>query len=136
MAATNKTQAETADVSAYLAALEPASRRADGEALCALYTRVTGAEPVMWGPSMIGFGRDRYQTPAGREGEIFRVGFAPRKPALVLYGLRAGPDAEAALTRLGPHTTGKGCVYIKRLAAVDTGVLEAMVRAAWDAGAA
>lgn len=136
MAAANKTQAETTDVAAYLAALEPPARRDDGEALCALFARVTGAPPTMWGPSMIGFGRDRYRTPAGREGEMFRVGFAPRKPSLVLYGLLGAPGAEAALGRLGPHSTGKGCLYVKRLAAVDAGVLEAMVRAGWDAGPA
>ena len=136
MAAANKTQAEATDVAGYLATLEPEARRADGEALCALMARVTGASPAMWGPSMIGFGRDRYRTPAGREGEMFRVGFAPRKPELVVYNLLGAPGAADALARLGPHKTGKGCLYVKRLAAIDSGVLEGMIRAAWDAGPA
>lgn len=130
----NKTKAETADPLAWLATLDPPARRDDGEMLCALMARVTGAPPTMWGPSMIGFGRRTYRTPAGREGEIFRVGFAPRKPSQVLYGLLGQPGAAEALARLGPHTTGKGCLYIKRLAKVDAAVLEEMVRAAWEDG--
>ncbi len=88
---------------------------------------VTGATPVMWGPSMIGFGTYSYRYPSGRTGEFFRVGFSPRKSALSLYGLKDDEGAEAMLVDLGPHTTGAGCVYAKNLDALDESVLRALV---------
>ena len=126
----NKTQATAASVSDYLAGLEPASRRADAEALCALMGKVSGAQARLWGPSIIGFGVRHYQTDAGRKGEILKIGFAPRKPEFVLYGLGASANAEA-LVPLGKFTTGKGCVYIKRLTDIDLTVLTRLLERAW-----
>jgi hypothetical protein len=78
----------------------------------------------MWGPSIIGFGSHHYIYESGREGDAPILGFSPRKAALVLYGaLRAG-DADARLAKLGKHTTGKGCLYIKKLADVDEKALK------------
>jgi hypothetical protein len=94
--------------------------------------RVTGAPATMWGPSMVGFGTQPYTNTTGTN-DWFVVGFAPRKNALTLYGIHDGygpPDP--ALADLGPHTTGKGCLYIKRLSDVDRDMLERMVRHAWE----
>jgi len=77
----------------------------------------------MWGPSIIGFGSYHYTYDSGREGDMPVVAFSPRKAATVLYGLS---DAEALLPKLGKHTRGKGCLYIKKLADVDQKVLETM----------
>ena len=93
-----------------------ARRRDDARVVLDLMREVTGAEPVVWGPSMIGFGRQPYTTADGKEHEWFAVGLAPRKAALTLYGLTYYGSNEDLLERLGPHTTGKGCVYVKRSA--------------------
>jgi hypothetical protein len=93
--------------------------------------RVTGERPVMWGPSMVGYGSCHYRYATGREGDWFVVGFSPRKASMTLYGLQH-PDAAPLLARLGPHKLGAGCVYVGRLGKVDLGVLEQLVRAAWE----
>jgi hypothetical protein len=81
----------------------------------------------MWGPSIIGFGKYHYKYESGREGDTVLVGFSPRKPAFVLYGVTGFKGADALLTKLGKHTTGKGCLYIKKLADVDLKVLEQLI---------
>ena len=124
----NVTVPNAQDPAEFLARVEPAKRKREGEQLLALMVEVTGATPLMWGPSMIGFGTYAYCYPSGRKGEFFRVGFSPRKSALSLYGLKDDERAEAMLADLGPHTTGAGCVYVKNLDAVDEAVLRALVR--------
>ena len=106
-------------------------RRDDARDVLDLMREVTGVEPVVWGSSMIGFGRQPYTTADGKEHEWFAVGLAPRKAALTLYGLTAYGSNEDLLERLGPHTTGKGCVYVKRVADLDRTVLTEMVDRAW-----
>jgi hypothetical protein len=86
----------------------------------------TGEKPKMWGPSIIGFGSYHYKYDSGREGDMPIIGFSPRKPATVLY-LTASRDSAALLAKLGKHSGGKGCLYIKKLADVDQKVLEAMI---------
>jgi hypothetical protein len=86
--------------------------------------RLSGEPARMWGPSIIGFGRYRYRYDSGREGEMCRIGFSPRKAELVFY---LGGLEDADLAALGPHRRGKGCLYIKRLAGVDMDVLEALI---------
>ncbi len=108
-------------------------RREDARAALELIRTATGADPVVWGPSMIGFGRQPYTTADGKEREWFAVGLAPRKASLTFYGLTFYGSNEDLLERLGPHTTGKGCVYVKRLDAVDTAVLTELVERAWEA---
>jgi hypothetical protein len=122
----NKTRPTAVSVTDFLAAVEPEARRADAQALCEIMGRLSGEPAVMWGPTIIGFGSKHYRYESGREGVVPAAGFAPRKPALVLY-LGLGPRREDFLARLGRHATGKGCIYVKRLADVDTGVLEAMI---------
>jgi hypothetical protein len=128
--AENKTKATHSSTADYLAGIDDA-RRADAEALCSIMARVTGEPATMWGPSIVGFGVNRYKYDSGREGEICKIGFSPRKAALTLYGM--GIDRNAAIVaRLGKHTTGKGCLYVKRLSDVDAAVLEELIAAAWS----
>ena len=94
--------------------------------IAALMARVTGEEPRAWG-KIIGFGRYRYRYGSGREGETFRVGFAPRAGSLVLYLPGDGPERARLAAALGDLKTGAGCVYVKRLADVDAAALEALV---------
>jgi hypothetical protein len=119
------------DVRAYLDTVPDERRRTDAIAALELIHDVTGAEPVMWGSSMIGFGTQRYTTADGKEREWFAVGLAPRKAALTLYGLTYDESHQPLLDRLGPHTTGKGCLYVKRLDALDRDVLAELVGVSW-----
>jgi uncharacterized protein DUF1801 len=122
--ADNKTKPTKLSVSAFIDAITDQSRRADAKALVKLLHKAAGEKPKMWGPSIIGFGSHHYTYDSGREGDMPVVAFSPRKAATVLYGLS---DAEALLPKLGKHTRGKGCVYIKKLADVDQKVLEGMI---------
>jgi len=126
----NKTKATGVNPSDFVAAVEPEKKRADAQTLLAFFNRVTGLEPMMWGPSMIGYGRYHYKYETGREGEFFLTGFSPRKANLSIYvmpGYRYG-EMEDLLARLGKHKLGKSCLYINKLADVDMDVLEQIVR--------
>jgi len=133
--AENKTKATAADAQAFLAAIENPQRRADGQALATIMTRISGEPPVMWGPSIVGFGRHRYKYESGREGEICSIGFSPRKAALVLYLSCDLDSSQALLDRLGKHERGRGCLYVKKLGDVDAEILEEMIATAWAARA-
>lgn len=126
-----KTLPHDGDVDAFVAQVPDDRRRADTEEVLELMRRVSGHEPRMWGPSMVGFGRQPYRTADGKERETFAIGLAPRKAALTLYGLTYYGSHTDLLERLGPHTTGKGCLYVKRLDDVDRSVLEELVRRSW-----
>lgn len=128
-----KTQPTDADVNAFLDAVTPAKRRDDGLRLAELFAEVTGAEPVMWGPSMVGYGSYRYVSPANprTRGDWPKTGFSPRKAQLSLYGLKDLPEGAALLPRLGGYTEGAGCVYVRRLEDVDLDVLRRLVAIAW-----
>jgi hypothetical protein len=128
--AENKTQPTAASVEEFLAAVEHPVRREDGFALLELMRDATGLEPVMWGPSIVGFGEYHYRG-ASREGDAAAVGFSPRKANLALYGLIYDPEAAKLLTRLGKYKTGVGCLYINKLSDVDLGVLDQLVRAGY-----
>lgn len=121
------------NVSKFLDSVPHERRRAEGHALRSLFERVTGEPAVMWGPSMVGFGSRPYTNTTGTN-DWFIVGFSPRRNALTIYGIHDGyantPDP--LLEALGPSTTGKSCVYIKRLDRIDQRVLEQMVRNAWE----
>jgi hypothetical protein len=122
--ADNKTKPTKISVAAFIDSITDKDRRADAKALIKLMPKAAGEKPAMWGPSIIGFGSHHYVYDSGREGDMPVVAFSPRKAATVLYGLSS---SEALLPKLGKHTRGKGCVYIKKLADVDQKVLEAMV---------
>ncbi len=123
----NKTTATGADPEAFIAAVEHPTRRADAEQLLAMMRRVTGCEPKMWGPSIVGFGRYEYTYESGREGEFMITGFSPRKANLVLYILPGYDDLGDSLAELGKHKVGKSCLYVNKLADVDLEVLEQIV---------
>ena len=125
--AENKTKPTTISVPAFLDVCADEARRTDAKALARLMQKVTGNEPSMWGPSIVGFGSYHYIYESGREGDMPIVGFFPRKAANVLYGAIGFDGAEALLAKLGKYTTGKGCLYIKKLADVDAKVLETLV---------
>jgi Domain of unknown function (DU1801) len=125
--ADNKTKPTQVSVAAFIDALADETKRADAKALVKLMQSATGEKPKMWGPSIVGFGSCHYKYESGREGDTPLVGFSPRKAAAVLYGVTGSSDSDALLAKLGNHSTGKGCLYIKKLSDVDRKVLEAMV---------
>ena len=129
--ADRKTHATDDSVTDFLAGVQDDVRRQDAEAAVALLREETGAEPVLWGSSIIGFGRQPYTTADGKEREWFAVGLSPRKTSLTFYGLTFYGSNEDLLERLGPHTTGKGCVYVKRVDDLDRTVLTEMIDRAW-----
>jgi hypothetical protein len=124
----NKTQPGKESVQAFLDAIDDDARRKDCVALKQLIQKVTGHKPVMWGGSMVGFGTYHYVYDSGREGDFFRVGFAPRKAGLSVYlgtGYAAAPEL---LERLGKYKMGKACINLKRLSDIDTDVLSELIR--------
>ena len=133
MAKESKTKPETKSAAAFLAEVEPAVRAQEGQILAELFTRVSGQEPVMWGPSIIGFGIYHYTYKSGREGDFLRVGFSPRKAKLVCYLKLDSVGAAPLLARLGKQGTGKGCLYINKLSDIDLGVLEELVTDSYQA---
>ena len=128
--AENKTKPTSVSVSAFLDGCADEARRTDARALAKLMQKVTGNEPAMWGPSIVGFDSYHYTYESGREGDMLIVGFSPRKAANVLYGAIGFEGAEELLAKLGKHTTGKGCLYIKKLADVDVKVLKTLLERA------
>lgn len=125
--AENKTKPTQVSVAAFLDAVEPPQRREDGKTVCAMMERICGEPPVMWGPSIIGFGSYTYRC-GRREESAPRSGFSPRKAATVVYLVPGYDGKDEQLARLGKHTTGASCLYIKKLADVDLKVLEEMMR--------
>lgn len=121
-----KTRPTSASVPDFLAR-QPEARRADCEAVCAMMQAATGEPPVMWGEAIVGFGRYAYTNTSRKTFEWPLVGFSPRKHDLTLY-IMPGFDAFAGLiAKLGRHKTGKSCLYIKKLADVDAGVLRGII---------
>ncbi len=125
--AENKTKPTTLSVTAFIDALPDEAKRADAKALVKIMQSAAGEKPKMWGPSIIGFGSYHYVYDSGREGDAPIAGFSPRKAATVLYGVTGFDGAASVLVRLGKHTTGKGCLYIKKLIDIDPKVLEELV---------
>ncbi|WP_104167877.1 DUF1801 domain-containing protein [Arthrobacter sp. SX1312] len=122
------TQPTDQDPRSFIDTIAHPTRRADALVLLDLMGRVTGERAVMWGSSMIGFGRYHYRYASGHEGDALSVGFSPRSTAQALYGLLAAPGVEELLPHLGKHRRGAGCLYVTSLAAVDLAVLEDLVR--------
>lgn len=131
-----KTVATPGSVADFLAAVPDARRRDEAVVLDALYRRVTGCDPAMWGPSIVGYGSYDYTYDSGRSGTMCRAGFSPRKAALTVYLIGTYCDRQVEVdglfARLGKHSTGKSCLYIKKLADVDLDVLERLVAISWE----
>ena len=123
----NKTKPNELSVAEFIESISDDVRRMDATAIVKLMQSATGEKPKMWGGSIVGFGSYHYTYDSGREGDMPVVGFSPRKAATVFYGLTGFSDAEAMLAQLGKHTTGKSCVYVKRLADIDQKTLRTMV---------
>lgn len=124
MASEPKTRPTDASVNDFIAAVENPTRRADAEVVRALMDEVTGETPVMWGPSIVGYGSYR-----GPTGDWPITGFSPRKAQTVVYLMPGFDGQQAMLNRLGKHSIGASCLYIKKLADVELGVLRELVAA-------
>jgi hypothetical protein len=125
-----KTKLNDASVEAFINSVEDGSKRRDSFALIELMQKVTGEEPKMWGNSIVGFGKYHYKSKSGQEGDWFTTGFSPRKQNISIY-LMCGFEAFGdKMDKLGKYKTGKGCLYINKLADINLNILEEMVRQA------
>lgn len=135
--AENKTRPTATSVEAFIEAVDHPGKREDAKALDALFREVTGVEPTMWGPTIIGYGSYHYRYESGREGDMCRIGFSPRKAKHSLYVScnckgEEDPAFTAMLDRLGKYARGGGgCLYVNKLADIDLHILEEMVRLSW-----
>lgn len=117
-----------ASVTQFINAVENETRRKDAKALLAMMKKLTGDRPVMWGPSIIGFGAYHYKYDSGREGDSLLVGFSPRKANMVLYVLGSLDPKDPLLGKLGKYKRGRSCLYVNKLDDVDRGVLEKVIK--------
>ncbi len=125
----NKTKPTDQSVGAFVGQLASEARQAEARTLIDMMEEATGEAPKMWGPSIIGFGTSSYAYASGRTGTTPAISFSPRKAAIVLYVSMAMPHIADLLLDLGKHTTGKGCLYVKRLADVDLTVHKSILQA-------
>lgn len=123
MAYEAKTTPTDVSVADFIAAVENPTRRADAETLRVMFEEISGEPPVMWGPSIIGFGRYHYRYASGHEGDAPRLGFSPRKAQTVVYAMSGFKGQDALIARLGKVKTSVACLYINRLDQIDLGVL-------------
>lgn len=120
----NKTKATEVSVDAFIDSVADANQRTDAEKIRAMMEQLSGQPATMWGSSIIGFGSYHYKYDSGREGDMCRIGFSPRKGQTVLYLIDGFEGQSDLMARLGKHKTGKSCLYIKRLSDIDEAVLE------------
>lgn len=123
----NKTKPTEQDVDSFLKQVEPAQKYQDCQKILSMMKKATGAEPKMWGGSIIGFGEYHYKYASGREGDWFLTGFSPRKQNISLYIMAGFDRYEELMSQLGKYKTGKSCLYINKLADVDTEILEKLI---------
>lgn len=126
--ATNKTQPNLASVTEFVNAIDNKTRRQDALTLLRMMQEVTNTKPIMWGPSIIGYGEVHYRYESGREGDILRMGFSPRKANLALYI----KHDKHLLEKLGKHKLSVACLYINKLADVDLEVLMSLFKLSWQ----
>lgn len=129
----NKTTATDGDVQAFIASVRDVRRQQDAVTLLKLMQDITGQAPLMWGNSIVGFGSRHYRYASGREGDTAAVAFSPRKAQAVLYLSGELAEYRDLLDRLGPHQTGKSCLYLKQVEHVDIGVLGEIVSRSYQA---
>jgi hypothetical protein len=123
----NKTQVNDASVADFINSIEDEQKRNDSLEIIRMMQQVTKEQPKMWGPSIVGFGSYHYKYESGREGDSPRIGFSPRKQNMTLYLSRGIENNQDLLKNLGKHSTGKGCLYIKKLSDVDKDVLKELL---------
>jgi Domain of unknown function (DU1801) len=124
----NKTKATEVSVDAFIASVTDPNQRADADNIRAVMERLSGEPAMMWGPTIIGFGSYHYVYDSGREGDMCRIGFSPRKGQTVLYLVDGFEGHAELMARLGKHKTGKSCLYVKRLSDIDETVLEELCK--------
>ena len=131
-----KTKPTAQSVAAFIDAVADPVRREDARRVDAMMRLISGLEPRMWGPSIIGYGEYHYRYATGHEGDAPRLGFSPRKSELVLYVVPYDPEgrakADPLLVRLGPHRVGKSCLYIRRLDRIEFEVLQELAQLSWN----
>lgn len=126
--AENKTKPEKTSVIAFINSVEDEQKRKDSLSLVELFKSITMEEPVMWGPSIIGFGEYHYKYDSGREGDFLITGFSPRKAALTLYLMGCMENEFTPLMKkMGKYKMGVGCLYIKKLTDVDLEILKQLI---------
>lgn len=123
----NKTEATVLSPTDFIATIEHAVRRADAENLLGWFEQITGFPPVLWGSSIVGYGRYHYVYDSGRSGDSMMTGFSPRKSSLSIYIMPGYHELDQYLRRLGKHKIGKSCLYVNKLADIDMDVLEEIV---------
>lgn len=124
----NKTLPTDASVEDFIAAIENKRRKQDGLTSLGLFTEITGLKPVMWGPSIIGFGECAYKYDSGREGIMPMTGFSPRKTNMTYYVGDKFDGAQALYAQLGKYKKSKACLYINKLEDVDLDVFKEIIR--------
>ncbi len=127
-----KTKPHEGDVDAFLNSIADPQRQGDAKTARDLISDATGANPKMWGTSIVGFGAYYYSYESGREGDYFAVGFSPRKASLTLYLMDGFEKYGDLLDRLGKHSTGKSCLYIRRMSDIDPEVLQEIVTRSYE----
>ncbi len=123
-----KTKRTKQSVAAFIKSIPEEQKRRDAQTISKLMKRATNSDPEMWGGNIVGFGSYHYRYASGREGDWFVTGFSPRKRNLTLYIMSGFSQYNTLMKKLGKHTTGKSCLYIKRLADVDIPTLEKLIR--------
>jgi len=124
-----KTKPNDASVEEFIKGVEDEAKREDCRTVLKLMSEASGEKAVMWGPSIVGFGTYHYKYASGREGDWMKTGFSPRKQNLTLYIMDGFGKYDELLSALGPHKTGKSCLYIKKLEDIDLMVLKKLVKA-------
>jgi len=124
-----KTSKNTASVSAFLNSIENAQLRKDSKILLALFKDVTGVKPKMWGVSIIGFGEFIYKRSNGDEGVFMATGFSPHKSGPTLYIMPGYTDFSDLMQKIGPHTLGKSCLYLKNLEGINLSIIKKLITA-------
>ena len=127
--AKNTTAENHGSVEDFIAAIEDPRRQAEARVLDEMMRGVTRREPKMWGSTIVGYGKYHYRYESGREGEFMITGWSPRKANLTVYVMEGFTAHEPLMAELGPHKTGKSCLYIRDLEKVDLKVLKRIVRA-------
>ena len=122
-----KTKPNKQTVSAFLKGVEPQQKREACYTIFKLMQEVTGKIPQMWGNSVVGFGNYHYNYASGREGDWFMIGFSPRDQKIAIYFMPGFDNYDDFMSKLGTHTTGKSCLYIKNLEDVDLAVLRELM---------
>jgi hypothetical protein len=130
--AENKTIANDKDVSKFIAGIEDEKKRSDCNSLLSMMAEISGKKATMWGDSIVGFGDYHYKYESGREGDMFIVGFSPRKQAISLYLMAGFNRYPEVMAKLGKYKTGKSCLYIKRLKDINEDALRSLIKSSID----